>query len=263
MRKEISNKPLVILSFDDARSDFYDIVFPILKQRGLSCTLNVTTGYVDHTTKPDFPSACSIQQIKEMSNYGIEMAMHGDKHLHLETVEDMSICYDKISSWTLQPIQGIAMPYTNRPTKDLLSFFKQKKIRYCRLGTIGSKRCLPYFFYERILFPITKKEHCLAMAQKNNFFLTNNSSNLAIIHAIPITKNFDEHFYFNILKTLKPGSSCTLIFHSIGNEAYLQNAYFNGGWTISTFQNFLDLCQKNDMVFVKEADLFKEKTKED
>ena len=47
----------IVLSFDDAREDFYTRAYPVLQEKGIKATLNVTSGFILYPEKFScFPS---------------------------------------------------------------------------------------------------------------------------------------------------------------------------------------------------------------
>lgn len=80
----------VNLSFDDGRSDTYDIAFPILKKYGLYATVNIISNFVLESEKYQFKSATKAMTIEQILNWqqnGYEVACHGKTHSN--TVEDV------------------------------------------------------------------------------------------------------------------------------------------------------------------------------
>ena len=82
----------VVLSFDDARKDFYTRAFPILNKYGLTATLNVISDFILNPRNYScFESANNepihIEELLLCQNQGIEIACHG--HLHLNTKADI------------------------------------------------------------------------------------------------------------------------------------------------------------------------------
>lgn len=79
------------MSFDDGREDFFVNAFPLLKQYGLSATLNVVTKYIGDENAPAGVSpngkCVSWSQIREMKEYGIEIACHS--HSHTNDADDV------------------------------------------------------------------------------------------------------------------------------------------------------------------------------
>ena len=107
----------IILSFDDARSDFYSHAFPIMKQYGIPSTLNVITRYMsdmpNHTDRKDkHYTGGSIQELTDCYKSGlVEIACHGANHrnsredilLNIADLRDIGIH---------EPIFGFASPHS-------------------------------------------------------------------------------------------------------------------------------------------------------
>lgn len=82
----------IILSFDDGRADTYTNAWPILKQYGLTATLNVVSDFVLHPEQyTEFSSGGNLvvtpEQLREWQASGMEIACHGSTHKN--TVEDI------------------------------------------------------------------------------------------------------------------------------------------------------------------------------
>ncbi len=120
------NKTIICLSFDDGRKDFYDYAFPILKKYNLVASLNVTSGYVDGTFNHDWPTsygAVTIDELKEMKDYGIEIAYHGDQHITEEN--DFITSINKLKKWKLRENKmGFAVPGSYLANVDVPKFKK-------------------------------------------------------------------------------------------------------------------------------------------
>jgi peptidoglycan/xylan/chitin deacetylase (PgdA/CDA1 family) len=64
----------IILSFDDGYDDFYTLAYPALKKYHYTAVLAMITGKID---KPGFLSS---KQLREISDYGIEIFSHTVSH---------------------------------------------------------------------------------------------------------------------------------------------------------------------------------------
>ncbi|EGT3615143.1 polysaccharide deacetylase family protein [Clostridium perfringens] len=108
--KEIPEKPVVI-TFDDGYKGNYEYAYPILKEFKFPATMFVIANYVGGS---DF---MTTEQIKEMSNNGIEIESHTSKHDDLsklneteqvETLKNSKISLEKIIE---KPVNFIAYPF--------------------------------------------------------------------------------------------------------------------------------------------------------
>lgn len=84
----------IVLTFDDGFENNYSVVFPILKELGLTATIFVTTDYIGkrctwdkESDIPDLP-LLSWEMVKEMSESGIDFQSHTAKHPRLPLLPD-------------------------------------------------------------------------------------------------------------------------------------------------------------------------------
>lgn len=131
---------VISFSFDDGRQDNYKIAFPIMKQYDLQATLHVVTGYIDGTWSPpketwrSAKGPLTLLELKEMQDYGFEIAFHGDKHKMLPS--DYNIGFNKLKSWELLKNNtiGFSAPNSNLENKkDFINHVK-KQCSYLRVG---------------------------------------------------------------------------------------------------------------------------------
>ena len=92
----------VSLSFDDGRGDNTEAVDRLFLPAGLPVTLNITTGYVDHSCPPELlPSPKAPMQKEDVQRLAasplVEIAMHGD--CHQNTLDDIQRCREKLTAW--------------------------------------------------------------------------------------------------------------------------------------------------------------------
>ena len=101
----------VILVFDDGYAEVYELAFPLLKQHGFGATIATITGAVDH------PTYLTWDQIKEMSDSGLEFVSHSVTHgnlaampreeLQKEIGDSRQALEDKLG----RPMQFFVYPY--------------------------------------------------------------------------------------------------------------------------------------------------------
>ena len=81
----------VVLTFDDAYANFAEVVWPVLRDRGLPATLYIPTAFVDGAAPPitgtSLP-ACSWDELAEMVGEGLDPGSHTVSHPDLRTVRD-------------------------------------------------------------------------------------------------------------------------------------------------------------------------------
>lgn len=108
--KEIPGKPVVI-TFDDGYKGNYEYAYPLLKEFKFPATMFVISNYVGGT---DF---MTTEQLKEMSNNGIEIESHTSKHDDLsklnetEQVETLKNAKTSLEKIIEKPVDFVAYPF--------------------------------------------------------------------------------------------------------------------------------------------------------
>lgn len=98
--KEIPEKSIVI-TFDDGYMDNYVNAFPILKELNMKATIFIITSGTDDGYY------MSKDQLKELSDYGIDIESHTKNHSHLDTLSyEEQLKELKESKSTLESITG-------------------------------------------------------------------------------------------------------------------------------------------------------------
>jgi len=121
------NQPIppktIAISFDDGFEDFYCCAFPILKRFNIPATSFIPTGFVDdsvglrNTKKLPQNDFLSWNQIREMSQSGIDFGSHTVSHNSLRKLSRKEIQYElaysktRLESELGKPIKGFAFPY--------------------------------------------------------------------------------------------------------------------------------------------------------
>ena len=224
----------IIFSFDDGLLDFYDNVFPILRKYNISATLNVITGFSDKNIKTDY-NCCSINQLKELLDYGIELANHSNDHVCPEPIEGYDIAQKKLNTWFPKNIiYGIATPYTQQIPEHFYEWCHNNKVKYIRLGDIGYKR----LFQKKIV----KK----GLVSYFRIYCHNNShyikrKGIKIVYSIPIWADKPAEYYKNIIEVSSFNPKITFMFHSIfdSEEEFKSCPYPEGAWTISKLEDLI------------------------
>jgi len=84
----------VVVTFDDAFSDFHDFIFPVLEKFKIPSTVFVPTGFIGKFNDWDFPfhkcrkkSVMDIHQLKELNKTGfVDFGSHSVDHLKMNTL---------------------------------------------------------------------------------------------------------------------------------------------------------------------------------
>lgn len=88
----------VALTFDDGRADGYDVIFPLLRRRGMQATFYVNSGTIDG------PFHMTWKDLRAMRAAGMEIGCHGAHHLDLSTLAEaaqraeIGDCLDRVSA---------------------------------------------------------------------------------------------------------------------------------------------------------------------
>ena len=250
----------VVLSFDDARKDFYINALPILKKYRLKATLNVITEYVGKNDLTVFASGnhvcMSYDEIIEANNYGIEIASHSADHTNnIEKVRESL-------NWLKENIKegeyGFASPGSviysgNYSTyRNLLT---EHDCAYIRSGTVlrreGFIQILLYVLskYSRLPFfyKLLNKRNILSTEKKYDYYPS-------------ITCNADTSAkqIISVIKSLKENQACILMFHSIlynNDPGYGKDKWYN---TIEDFENICRVVMEEpDLSVVTNMELFR------
>ena len=122
----LNNAPIpeksIVITFDDGYADNYANAFPILKELDIKATIFVISNFTD---KDGY--YMTSQQIKEMSDYGIDIQSHTASHAHLnqltyeEQLNELKTSKEKLESITEKPVISIAYPFGDYDDNTILA----------------------------------------------------------------------------------------------------------------------------------------------
>ena len=224
----------IILSFDDGLEDFYYNAFPILKKYGIKATLNVITGFSDKSVESDY-KCCSIEQIKEMVEYGIEIANHSNDHICPEPLNGYDLAQIKLTSWFPGvKIYGVATPFAQKIPSGFFDWCKKNNVDYVRLGDID------YIHkYQRLLVKKRIVSHFRIYCYNNSHYRRNKG--VKVIYSIPIYSNKSVDYYKKVIDICSLNPKITFMFHSIvaTEDDYMSVPYPDGAWTKDNFEELI------------------------
>lgn len=115
----------VVLTFDDGYRDAYEEAFPRLLRYGFHGTFFVLTGRADEGD----PRYLSWEQIRQMSEAGMDIQLHGREHVPLSGRDNAFLFYhiiggkQSIEAHTGRPVRFFAYP-SSRYDRNLLRFLE-------------------------------------------------------------------------------------------------------------------------------------------
>lgn len=133
--RRLSGEPLpprpVVLTFDDAYTDFHSASLPVLKKHGFPATIYVPTAYVGATASwmrsigEGDRAILSWRALRDIAAEGIEVAAHSHTHPQLDRVpaqaarEEARRCRSLLEDNIGVPVEGFAYPfgYWNRAAR--------------------------------------------------------------------------------------------------------------------------------------------------
>lgn len=251
----------VVLSFDDARSDFYDRVFPVLKRYGIPATLNVISGYVNGNAEVSFPSAAkgmTVDEVVESQQSGlVEIACHGATHVNtrvdvennIKELVDMGV--DVTDIGFASPNSVITISTLNKEgIGDLLN---EGKLLYVRSG-IQIRREGVLYSALSLIDRYIHNRHLFWRLNKNNVF--DNTPSVIPSVAVFSHTSFDQ--IRHLIQRMPQESNVILMFHSIlaqGDDGYGKDRYY---WDLKKFESLCSyLNTQKDISICKTSDLLR------
>lgn len=252
----------IILSFDDAREDFYTRAYPLLKSKNITATLNVTSGFVLSPEKfTQFRSgdnrAMTPENVIECQNNGIEIALHGSMHLNtkkdilqnIEELKSIGVNIDNIGF--ASPCSDITFENKNSDgIWDLIN--KNGGISYIRSGRQLRREGYFYTFFS-LLDSVIHSKYLFRWLNKRNiireikepFFLS------VAIYSYTTIQQINA-----LIKSMPNNSSLILMFHSILQKTDKGYGIDKWYWDEKKFRDLLDLLMnENDINICTTRDL--------
>ena len=248
---------IIYFSFDDGRGDFYYNVYPVLKQNELVASVHITTGFVDGTfcnsifgegRKP-----LLVSQLRELSDYGIDISSHGDKHVMKD--DDFNISRQKMIEWNLCHANdkiGFSIPNSKYNDSDLLSFVNNNNsfLKYVRVG----RNPICYNFFNKIHYGIYhylfRNKHSYYLFNKYNI-IEDSKIDRQRIFCIVVKKDCRlKHMIYLLNKYIEKNVHIVFMFHSI-----VEKPNNDWEWAKSNFVELIDYCVNNKIIIRRLSDL--------
>lgn len=113
----------VLVTFDDAYVDTFELARPILRQLGIPAVVFVPTAFVGETTSWDEDPlpVMSAAHLRKLADEGWELGLHSHRHLNYRTLSseeiagDLHACVRAAASLSLPTVLAFAYPYGGRP----------------------------------------------------------------------------------------------------------------------------------------------------
>lgn len=226
----------LVFSFDDGRDDAAKAA-DVLNKFRLKGSFHVTTGFVDGTFKTDAfgvgRKPLTIKQIQTMYDDGMDISLHGDKHI--TEIDDFKVSYEKMNKWIHKKGKiGMSIPNSQFSDEELSDFCNKlnSKLLYARVGR--NPKC--YSLLGKICYVLYRVFHFQFLYNYFNKFNLISDFNKFKIYSLVVTadtrinnlKKFIEKYY-------KSDYTLVLMFHSIVDKK-------NNKWEFSN-SDFINLCE--------------------
>jgi peptidoglycan/xylan/chitin deacetylase (PgdA/CDA1 family) len=146
------NPRSVTLTFDDGYLSFYDIVFPILKEKSLPATVFIPFLYIGKTNSWDYGhffrkvSHLNRDQIVEIAHSGITIGSHGLSHIDLSSLTSrlLRLELDRskkgLENLTGKPVDYISYPFGRFDNKTEFAAIESGYLRGFSLSHLKKSR---------------------------------------------------------------------------------------------------------------------------
>lgn len=223
----------VVLSFDDAREDFYTRAYPLLKKYGLTASVNVISDFVGRTDLKHLDSGanrCATwQQLGECRDYGIEIANHSANHKN--QVEAVRACNKALDEHLGPEIRGFVSPGSYVCEANLEPFrelMRKREILYIRSGNQIRRDGYGYallYIAARLL-----NSSFLFYLHNKRFTLSLPEGPQECYPSVMVNEHHSLKQTLSFLGKLKDGEAVILMFHSIlqkGDASWGKDKWYN------------------------------------
>lgn len=211
----------IVLSFDDAREDFYTRALPILKRHGLRAAVNVISDFVGRHDLKDLASGghrCATwEQLKECSAYGIEIANHSARHKN--KAESVLRCKEELERHFGPELRGFVSPGSYLTAANAAPFLKlqeEHQITYIRSG--NQIRRDGYFYAAVYLAARWLRSETLFRLHNRRFVLPVRQGSVPLYPSIMLDAYNTVEQVTHFVQSMKDEEAAVFMFHSILDE---------------------------------------------
>jgi len=113
----------VLVTFDDAYLDNFELAQPLLRQLSVPATIFVPTDYIGKTSAWDQNAAplMNADQLRTVATQGFELALHSHRHVNYggltaeALTQDVRTCCATLRNLGLPYVSALSYPYGKRP----------------------------------------------------------------------------------------------------------------------------------------------------
>ena len=257
----------IILSFDDARSDFYSRALPIMRRYNIPSTLNVVTNFLNdveghsHVSCSKYSIGLTTTELLECYKSGlVEIACHGANHIN--TKEDVEQNITDLRKIGIQePIFGFASPHSelteqNKNEKGIWKLKEAGKLLYIRSG-IQIRREGYIYAALSLLDSFIHSNKLFWRLNRGNIIKQRDLSQIHILPSVTIFSYTRLHQLKYMIERAYDSSIIILMFHSIlhkSDKGYGQDKFSFDADTFDALCN--NLSSRNDIHMCSTKDLF-------
>lgn len=244
----------VVLSFDDARSDTYEIALPIMQRYGLTGTVNTISNYVNHPNEVHFMTAdrsMTPEQVVDWQKKGCEIGCHGSTHRN--TVADILLNIEELKSINVDVSAiGFASPNSwltdkNVESSGINTLIEKGILKYLRSG-VQIRREGPVYTGLAIVEQITHNKFLYYLLNKKN--VVHRGKKYKVLPSVAIKDYTTIKQIMYLISRIPEGDAVILLFHSIlskNDPLYGKDHYY---WDADLFDNLCNWIENTEEIVV-------------